>query len=213
MQFGQFDRARGRSSVVAVPLLISAFLIGGCSDRSARSAEDSTVTSSTDNSGGETKDADSPPADPTQTSTSVAGPSAAQAKTESATIGGDGSEIELRQISALEIEEAKLPGELGCSFSTSEASLILIAMGNVASRDAAQGIVKVGSYVERLSAPGGFDAMLKGVTFSGAGKTVRIKLTGPAVGGGESPARLATLTYDRADGARRTFTGRWNCGP
>ena len=213
MQSGHFDYARRISLVVAVPLLISAFLIGGCSDRSASSAEDSTVTSSTDNSGGETKDADGPPAAPTQTSSPKAGPSAAQAKTESRTIGGDGSEIQLRQISALEIEEAKLPGELGCSFSTSESSLILIAMGNVASRDAAQGIVKVGSYVERLAAPGGFDAMLKDVAFSGAGKTVRIKLTGSAVGGGESPARPATLTYDRADGARRTFTGRWNCGP
>jgi hypothetical protein len=188
-------------------------LIDGCSDRSARPAEDQTVRSSTDNSGGETKDADGASPDRTQTSTPEAGPSVAQAKAESGTIGGDGSEIQLRQISALEIEEAKLPGELGCSFSTSEASLILIAMGNVASRDAAQGIVKVGSYVERLAAPGGFDAMLKDVAFSGAGKTVRIKLTGPAVGGGESPARPATLTYDRADGARRAFTGWWNCGP
>lgn len=86
-------------------------------------------------------------------------------------------------------------------------------MGDVASREPAQGIVKVGSNVERVTAPGGFDAMLKGVTFAGAGKTIRVDVTGSAIGGGESPPFPATLTYDRADGAQRTFAGRWVCGP
>jgi hypothetical protein len=71
----------------------------------------------------------------------------------------------------------------------------------------------VGDYVERVAAPGGFDGMLKGAVFTGAGKTIRIMLTGPAIGGGESPPRPATLTYDRADGASRTIAGRWTCGP
>ncbi|MDZ4376309.1 MAG: hypothetical protein U1C74_33415, partial [Phenylobacterium sp.] len=90
---------------------------------------------------------------------------------------------------------------------------LLVAMGDVASPEAAQGVVKVGRYVERVATPGGFDAMLKGATFSGAGKVVRIDLTGPASGGGESPPRPATLTYDRADGARLTLVGLWSCGP
>ncbi len=130
-----------------------------------------------------------------------------------ATVGGDGSPIELAALSAAEIEAARLPGELGCSFQAPAGGPLLVAMGKVASREPAIGVVKVGSYVERVAAPGGFDAMLKGATFSGAGKTVRIDLTGPAIGGGESPPRPATLTYDRADGARRTFPGRWSCGP
>lgn len=130
-----------------------------------------------------------------------------------ATVGGDGSAIVLTPLSAAEIDEAGLSGELGCSFSTAAASPLLVAMGDVASRDAAQGVVKVGSYVERVAAPGGFDALLKGVTFSGLGKTIRIDLTGPATDGGESPPRPATLTYDRADGARLTLPGRWSCGP
>lgn len=139
-------------------------------------------------------------------------PAPAQAS-EGATVGGDGSPIALSPLSPAEIEAARLPGELGCSFQASAGGPLLVAMGNVASREPALGVVKVGSYVERVAAPGGFDAMLKGATFSGAGKTVRIDLTGPAIGGGESPPRPATLTYDRADGARRTFPGRWSCGP
>jgi hypothetical protein len=130
-----------------------------------------------------------------------------------ATVGGDGSEIRLSSLSAAEIAGGKLAGELGCSFSTDAASPLLVAMGDVASKDRAYGLVKVGDYVEPMSAPGGFDGMLKGATFAGKGKTVRIEVTGSAAGGGESPARPATLTYDRADGAKRTFAGRWECGP
>ena len=130
-----------------------------------------------------------------------------------ATIGGDGSAIRLSALSAGEIADAGLRGELGCSFSTSEASPLLVAMGNVASKDPAFGLVKIGDTIERVGAPGGFDAMLNGTTFSGRGTTINIALTGPATGGGESPPRPATLTFDRADGAQRVFAGRWECGP
>ncbi len=140
---------------------------------------------------------------PTPETAAVAGP----------TVGGDGSEIRLSALSPAEIAEGRLSGELGCSFSTDEASPLLVAMGNVASKEPAFGLVKVGDYVEPVSAPGGFDGLLKGAAFAGRGKTVRVDLTGPPVGGGESPPRPATLTYDRADGARRVFAGRWECGP
>ena len=129
-----------------------------------------------------------------------------------ATIGGDGSQIELNALSAADLASEKLEGELGCSFST-ETAPMLVAKGNVASKDAAQGRVKVADFVERIAAPGGYDAMAKGATFTGKGKTIRIAVTGPAQGGGESPARPATLTYQRADGAERIFIGRWVCGP
>lgn len=130
-----------------------------------------------------------------------------------ATIGGDGSQIELSGLGEADLKAETLAGELGCSFTATDKQPLLVAMGNVKSTDAAQGLVKVGSYVERIAAPGGYDAIAKGATFSGKGKTVRITLTGPAQGGGESPPRPATLTYDRADGAQRVYSGRWICGP
>ena len=111
------------------------------------------------------------------------------------------------------MREASLPGELGCSFTTADGEVLLIAMGNVASSDAAQGVVKVAGYVERMSAPGGFDGMTASPTFSGKGKTVHIEVTGEPTEGGESPSTPATLTYDRADGAQRDWQGEWRCGP
>lgn len=129
------------------------------------------------------------------------------------TVGGDGSEVLLMPLTAADIESATLPGELACSFSAAGEGTLLLAKGDVASDAPSRGVVKVGDYVEAVAAPGGFDAMLHGVRFSGKGKTVTIALTGPAIGGGESPPSPATLTYDRADGARRVFAGTWQCGP
>ncbi len=130
------------------------------------------------------------------------------------TVGGDGSAIVLNALSSAEIGAAKLTGELGCSFASPDTSPLLVAMGDVASATRAQGVVKVLDSVELVSAKGGFDAMLKGAAFAGQGKTVTIALTGARpVGGGESPGYPATLTYDRADGARRTIDGLWTCGP
>ena len=156
------------------------------------------------------------------TANTPASPNMADAPTtvvsSSATIGGDGSEIRLDPLAPVDLADASLPGELGCTFSSPGLAPgvfvpLLVAKGNVASRDAAIGIVKVAGYVERVAAPGGFDAMAKGTSFSGKGKTIGIALTGPATGGGESPSRPATLTYDRADGAKRSFAGTWQCGP
>ncbi len=129
------------------------------------------------------------------------------------TRGGDGSEITLNALTEEDMREASLQGELGCSFTTADGKVLLIAMGNVASSDAAQGVVKVAGYVERVSAPGGFDGMTASPTFSGKGKTVHIEVTGEPTEGGESPPRPATLTYDRADGAQRYWQGEWRCGP
>ncbi|MDH5824656.1 hypothetical protein QFW77_16925 [Luteimonas sp. RD2P54] len=128
------------------------------------------------------------------------------------TVGGDGSEIRLEALSASDLEGADLGGELGCSFSA-DGQPLLHAMGIVASEEPARGIVKVAGYVEPVRAPGGFDGMTRDPTFTGQGKTIRIVETGAAIGGGESPPRPATLTYQRADGASRTFEGRWQCGP
>lgn len=128
-------------------------------------------------------------------------------------IGGDGSAIELLPLSDADIEGAMLEGELACAFSIDGGGTLLLAKGNVASNDPSRGVVNVAGYVEPVAAPGGFDVMLRGTRFSGAGKVVLVELTGPAIGGGESPPHPATLTYQRADGAERTFAGRWECGP
>mgnify|MGYP000221113683 CR=1 FL=1 len=157
---------------------------------------------------------------PTEVKTPAVSPPAASpvvaepgAPAESPTVGGDGSAIQLSPLTSADLRAEPLQGELACSFAVGDAAPLLLAQGNVASKDAAQGVVKVGDYVERVAAPGGFDGMLKGPVFTGAGKTIRITLTGPAAGGGESPPRPATLTYERADGASRTIAGRWTCGP
>lgn len=139
--------------------------------------------------------------------------SPAPAPTAGATVGRDGSEIRLPALSSRDIEAAGLQGELACDFSA-QGQMLLHASGNVASAERAFGIVKIGSYVETVSAAGGFDGILRGATFGGRGTTVQVALgSGPAIGGGESPGRPATLTFERADGASRVFDGTWTCGP
>jgi len=152
---------------------------------------------------------------PAEVKTPAVSPPAAEpsAPAESPTVGGDGSAIRLSPLTSADLKAEPLQGELACSFAVDDAGPLLFAQGDVASKEVAQGVVKVGDYVERVAAPGGFDGMVKGPVFAGAGKTIRITLTGPATGGGESPPRPATLTYDRADGASRTIAGRWTCGP
>lgn len=129
------------------------------------------------------------------------------------TEGGDGSEIVLEALSQEDIEGADLSGELVCNFLEDGALPLLYATGIVASDEPAQGVVKVAGYVEPIRAPGGFEGITTDPTFTGQGKTIAIELTGPAEGDGESPPRPATLTYERADGASRTFEGLWQCGP
>lgn len=133
---------------------------------------------------------------------------------EVATVGGDGSAIMLTPLIADDIDGASLDGELACSFSpTTGEGPLLLAKGDVATDAPSRGVVKVGDYLEMVAAPGGFDGMLRGARFAGAGKVILVELTGPATVGGESPSNPATLTYHRADGAMRVFAGQWGCGP
>lgn len=175
--------------------LLAITLITGCSDPSS-DAEEKAASSTP------------PPAEaPTDSGKQEGAASSGQTR------GGDGSEITLNALTEEDMRDTSLPGELGCSFTTADGEVLLIAMGNVASSDAAQGVVKIAGYVERVSAPGGFDGMTESPSFSGKGKTVHIEVTGESTEGGESPPRPATLTYDRADGAQRDWHGEWRCGP
>ena len=177
--------------------LLAISLIAGCSDP-ALDAEDKAAQPSS--------------AQPSAEAPTDAGKQEEDSTSEQ-TRGGDGSQITLNALTEEDMREVSLPGELGCSFTTVDGKVLLIAMGNVASSDAAQGVVKVAGYVERVSATGGFDGMTVSPTFSGKGKTVHIEVTGEPTEGGESPPRPATLTYDRADGAQRDWQGEWRCGP
>lgn len=129
------------------------------------------------------------------------------------TVGGDGSQIQLSDITMEDRRANDLKGELSCYFNAKDNALLLVASGFSGIKEPGYGLVKVGAYVERIVAPGGYDAMVNGTTFSGQGKTIKIAITGKATGGGESPAYPATLTYDRADGAKRVIEGTWTCGP
>ncbi|MFV0624035.1 hypothetical protein ACBY01_08520 [Sphingomonas sp. ac-8] len=131
-----------------------------------------------------------------------------------ATTGGDGSDIRLSALSTSDISGAKLDGELACSFAGRDGAALLHAAGNVGSSERAFGVVKLGDTVESVSAPGGYDGMLRGTTFSGRGKTLRIGLgSEESKQGGESPPRAATLTFQRMDRASRSYPGTWTCGP
>lgn len=176
----------------SLPPLLAALALAACSEPASQSPE---------------------PAPPTPPQTVAPAPADAERPPSGETVGGDGSEIVLNGLSAEDISSENLTGELACSFSAAGDRTLLLARGNVASSDPAVGVVKVGDYVERVAAPGGFDGMLRGTSFAGRGKTVVVEVTGEPVGGGESPPRPATLTYQRADGASRTFPGQWNCGP
>lgn len=126
---------------------------------------------------------------------------------------GASPDVALDALSPDDLQRAALPGELGCSFAAQDGAPLLVAMGVVASPQDAIGVVKASGAVERVTALGGYDAMIEGATFTGAGMTIRIAVTGPASGGGESPPRPATLTYDRTNGPRRSVEGSWSCGP
>jgi hypothetical protein len=129
------------------------------------------------------------------------------------TVGGDGSRIQLSGLTLADQQAHDLKGELSCYFHDKANALLLVGSGFSGVKEPGYGLVKVLDSVEQVVAPGGYDAMVNGTAFSGQGKTVTIAITGPATGGGESPPYPATLTYDRADGAKRVFAGTWTCGP
>lgn len=137
----------------------------------------------------------------------------AAAPDEGATVGGDGSQIQLSDLTLADQQAHPLKGELSCHFRDKAGALLLVASGFSGVKEPGFGLVKVLDSVEQVVAPGGYDAMVNGTAFGGQGKTVTIAITGPATGGGESPPSPATLTYDRADGAKRVFAGTWTCGP
>ena len=156
------------------------------------------------------------PITPTTEQTEPVAPAPTASASDSATTGGDGSQIRLTTLTAADREAHPLEGELGCSFTQGE-DVLLVAMGNVADESGhAQGLAKIGDYSERLLAQetGGFDGLPDGAVFSGKGMTFTVTRTSETpVGEGESLPYPADLLLQRTDGAERTIAGRWTCGP
>lgn len=115
-------------------------------------------------------------------------------------------------LTAADREGAALAGELSCGFEAEDRTLLLTA-GNVASEEPAEAVVRLAGGLSRLGAPGGFDAILDGATFTGEAGSAQISVTGVARDGGESPARAATLTLQPRDGDAIATEGLWRCGP
>ncbi|MCH4813157.1 hypothetical protein [Vreelandella neptunia] len=120
-------------------------------------------------------------------------------------------EHRLAPLSENDMRNASLQGELGCSFTTNSESVLLIAMGVVASSDPAKGLIKLDNELHPVSAPGGFDGMLRGATFEGDGNAVQVSITGEPQGSGESPPYPAELMVVGSD--QPTINGLWTCGP
>ncbi len=113
---------------------------------------------------------------------------AAPIPAEGGTIGGDGSQIQLSDLTLADQQAHPLKGELSCHFRDKAGALLLVASGFSGVKEPGFGLVKVLDSVEQVVAPGGYDAMVNGTALSGQGKTVTIAITGPATGGGEVPA-------------------------
>ncbi len=121
--------------------------------------------------------------------------------------------VALQALSLAELEAASLPGELACAFIDGGQTLLL-ARGDVASSEPARGMVRVAGRMHTVTAPGGFDAMLQGTRFQGAGLVIEVVPVGPPVGRGESPPVPAELVVHGAVAATpHNVPGQWQCGP
>ncbi len=119
----------------------------------------------------------------------------------------------LGALSAADVAEAGLSGELACSFADASGAAMFHAAGDVGSSRVAEGLIKLGGTVAHVTAPGGYDRMARGTTFASPVTKVRIWDVGTPDSEGESPPRPATLTWTAGDGTQGSVTGRWTCGP
>ena len=134
----------------------------------------------------------------------------------SATRGGDGSDLVLAPLTPADRRGNPLDGELGCAFTLAGAdNPLFIGAGYAGVDEPAYGLIKIGGTVERVTSqtPDGFGGMEDGGRFSGRGMTVEITPSGADRADHEGLLQDATLTAMRGDGAERSWTGDWTCGP
>jgi hypothetical protein len=115
-------------------------------------------------------------------------------------------------LTAADLKQAQVAGELACSFTDTGDRLLMIARGDVGGRTA-HAVLRTDRGIARVTAPGGFNAIVRGARFTGGGLTASVAVTGPATGGGESPPMPATLTVERDGAAPLVTSGDWTCGP
>jgi len=110
--------------------------------------------------------------------------------------------------------QGQLDGELGCSFTVGD-DVLIIAMGNVDPTDVSEALAKREGRVEELdaTAPGGYDGMVEGASFSGGDLSIEVQTDLRNETGNEQVAYAARLTVSQTDGALRTYNGAWTCGP
>lgn len=155
------------------------------------------------------------PAEPLAPGAEPAGAMPALANVVGATMGGDGSQIRLGELTPAQVEDANLPGELVCSFAGTDSAVLLLASADVLPDGPVRGVVNHGGYAELLGngRAGGFNDLADGITLSGKGLTVVLGRGEAEPTGDESTRHAATLKVQRADGAERTWTGTLACGP
>ena len=127
--------------------------------------------------------------------------------------GGGVARTEPVALTAQDIAGADLPGELACGFADRGGNTLLYASGNVQSSEDAVGLVKIADEIERLTVPGGFNALVRGPTLAGSGLSVTVRnLRSPTPKGEESPPSPASMTLDHGK-ATVSIDGTWTCGP
>ncbi len=119
-------------------------------------------------------------------------------------------------LAAGDVEGGALTGELACSFTERGAEApMLIAMADVANDARAEGVLKLGPSVLRVSADklGGFNAMVNGARFLSGDLEARVVvISGAPLDASESPPLPARLEIATDAGAQR-IDGEWTCGP
>lgn len=118
----------------------------------------------------------------------------------------------LMPLSAADIADANLSGDLACAFADEGGRAVFHATGLAGSSRVAEGLIRLGGTVARVTAPGGYDRMVDGTTFASPVTKVRIWNIGAAEGDGASPPRPATLNWTAGDGTQGSVSGRWTCG-
>lgn len=127
---------------------------------------------------------------------------------------GSVARTELVALTAEDIADAELPDELACGFADRGGNTLLYASGNAESSEDAVGLMKIAGAAERLSAPGGFNALVRGPTLAGSRFTVIVRpQDASAATSGESSSRRASMTWSREGEANSSIDGTWTCGP
>lgn len=131
-----------------------------------------------------------------------------------------GSDATLTSLQPVSMQGADmLDGELRCSFQASDSGEpLLIAAADVNPDGRATAAINndgadLQLYGEQL---GGFSGLEEdGGTFAGEGMVIVVGLGAAALDGlqTEQTSKAATMTINRADGATRTFDGKWVCRP